>query len=126
MQCRHRQKDAGGSVKPSTAKAKGAKTEQMWVDFLRANDWPFVERRHLAGTHDRGDIAGMPGVTCEVKSGARLDIAGWMAELDVEMHNDGTDIGYTVVRPRGKPNPVDWWCVLPADVLVRLLKQAGW
>lgn len=113
-------------MKPATAKAKGAKTEQLWVDYLRDCGWPFVERRHLAGTADRGDITGMPGVTCEVKSGARLDLAGWMGELEVEMRNDGTDIGYTVVRPKGKPAPGDWWCVVPADVLVRLLKAAGW
>jgi hypothetical protein len=113
-------------MKPATAKAKGAKTEQLWVDFLKANGWPHAERRHLAGVADRGDIAGCPGVTVEVKSGARIDLATWMNELENEMNNDNTDVGYVAVRPKGRPNAGDWWCVVPAPVLVRLLKEAGW
>jgi hypothetical protein len=75
---------------------------------------------------DRGDIAGCPGVTCEVKSGARIDLATWMSELEVEMRNDSTEVGYCAVRPKGKPKADDWWCVVPAAVMVRLLKAAGW
>lgn len=113
-------------MKPATAKRKGATTEQMWVDYLREHGWPFAERRHLAGVADRGDVAGVPGVTCEIKSGASIDLAGWMDELDVEMANDKTSVGYVVIRPRKRPQAEDWWCVLPAPVLVDLLKAAGW
>ena len=113
-------------MKPATAKRKGAATEEEWVRFLRAAGWPYAERRHLAGVMDRGDIAGCPGVTVEVKSGARIDLATWMKELDVEMRNDNTDTGYVAVRPKGSPNAGDWWCVVPAAVMVRLLKAAGW
>lgn len=113
-------------MKPNTAKRKGAATEQSWVGYLTQMGWPHAERRHLAGTADRGDIAGCPGVTVEVKSGARLALAQWMAELEAEMANDRTEVGYVAIRPPKRPQPQQWWCVVPAPVLLRLLKDAGW
>lgn len=113
-------------MKPATAKRKGAATEEEWVRYLRAVGWPYAERRHLAGAFDRGDVAGCPGVTVEIKSGARIDLATWMDELDTEMVNAATDVGYVAIRPKGRPRAQDWWCVVPAEVLVRLLKAAGW
>jgi hypothetical protein len=112
-------------VKPSTAKAKGAATEQAFCDYLSA--WvPHVERRHLSGAFDRGDIAGVPGVVFEVKSGARMALSTWLAELEVEMVNDGADTGAVVVRPKGKPRPEDWFAALPLPLYVQLLVDAGW
>lgn len=113
-------------MRPATAKRKGATTEQMWVEYLQQMGWPHAERRHLSGTADRGDIAGCPGVTVEVKSGAKMAVGQWMSELEVEMANDRTAVGYVAVRPRLKPSPDSWWCVVPAPVLLRLLKDAGW
>lgn len=50
-------------MKPRTAKTKGAQTEQMFCDWLKTYwNLPHIERRHLAGANDRGDIAGWPGV----------------------------------------------------------------
>lgn len=110
---------------PGTAKRKGAATEQMFVDYLK--QWnPNVERRHLAGTHDRGDITGIPGVVFEVKSGAKLAISTWLDELEVEVTNDGATHGAVVVRPKGKPAVEDWFAVLPLPTLVALLREAGW
>lgn len=112
-------------MKPATAKAKGAATEQLFCDYLAA--WvPHVERRHLSGSADRGDIAGLPGVVLEVKSGARVDIAGWLAELTTEIRNDGANTGAVVVRPKGKPAPPDWYAVLPLPLYVDLLIDAGY
>lgn len=113
-------------MKPNTAKRKGATTEQRWVDYLRQTGWPYAERRHLSGSADRGDIAGCPGVTIEVKSGAKVTVAQWMSELEVEMANDRTEVGYIAVRPRLQPSPEQWWCVVPAPVMLRLLKDAGY
>lgn len=113
-------------MNPNTAKRKGQQTEQMWVDYLRDSGWPYAERRRLTGKHDRGDIAGCPGVTVEVKSGAKISLGEWMAELEREMANDETEVGYLTIRPRNRPNPADWWCVVPAPILMRLLKDAGW
>ena len=112
-------------MKPSTAKAKGRATESAFVAYL--SRWvPHVERRRLAGVHDRGDITGMPGWVWEVKSGARVDIAGWLAELDAEITNDRADLGAVVVRPKSAPNPEQWYTVMPLPAFMRLLEQAGW
>lgn len=113
-------------MKPSTAKVKGRETEQRFVDYLRANGAPYAERRRLNGSADRGDIAGVPGVVFEVKSGARLDIAGWLAELAAEVANDRADHGAVIVRPKGKPDPAEWFAVLSVPDLLRLLAEVGW
>lgn len=113
-------------MKPSTAKAKGAKTEQMLCDWLRAQGWPHAERRHLSGTDDRGDVAGVHGVCIECKSGAKIDLAGWLAELDRETVNADADTGFVAIRPKGRPDPDDWWAALPLPWIAELLRQAGY
>lgn len=113
-------------MKPSTAKAKGAKTETMFVEWLRTNGVPHCERRHLCGTEDQGDIGGWPGVCIEVKSGAKVNVPKWMAELETEMINSRADTGAIAVRPKGKPNPNDWWIMMPPHVWLELMTGAGW
>ena len=114
-------------MKPSTAKAKGTATETTFVNYLQVI-WGLwnVERRRLKGSADEGDIAGWPGVCVEVKSGARLDIAGWLSELAVEVENAHARTGFVAVRPKGHPNPTDWFAVLPLPVLLELMRGAGW
>lgn len=113
-------------MKPSTAKAKGRATENLLVDWLRTHGVPHAERRRLTGSADQGDITGWPGICVEVKSGAKLDIAGWLAELAAEVRNSGATHGFVAVRPKGKPDPEDWFAVLPLPELVRLFAEAGW
>lgn len=112
-------------MKPSTAKAKGRDTENRFVEFLQR--WvPHAERRRLNGNQDRGDIAGTPGICWEVKSGARLDLAGWMHELDAEVRNDHARHGVIVIRPKGAPDPANWWTVMRLPDLIDLLVEAEW
>ena len=113
-------------MKPATAKVKGRETENLFVEFLRNNGLPHVERRRLAGSADRGDITGVPGVCFEVKSGGRIDLAGWMHELGLEQLNDHAEHGVLVIRPKGRPAVEDWWAVLTVPQLVQLLSAAGW
>ena len=111
-------------MKPGTAKVKGRTTENLLVEYLRANGFPYAERRRLAGSGDRGDIAGVVGVVIEVKSGARIDLASWMAELAWEISNDRASYGMVVVRPKGRPNPEQWWTVMPLPQAIELLGDA--
>lgn len=115
-------------MKPATAKAKGRETENLLVGWLRARGVP-AERRRLAGAADRGDIAGFAGpageCVVEVKSGARLDLAGWTEELRREQFNAGAATGIVAVRPKGRPDPADWWAVLPMPAALELLRRAG-
>lgn len=118
-------------MKPYTAKSKGRETEQAWVDFLIGNGVPLAERRRLNGVEDRGDIAGWAApdnswrVVSEVKSGAVLKIPEWLRELDAEVTNDDANTGHIVVRPKGKPNPVDWFVVMDVPGFIDLMAEAG-
>jgi hypothetical protein len=121
-------------MKPSTAKAKGRATENLLVEHLRAAGWPHAERRRLNGRDDLGDIAGVRGmdgsgrrdICIEVKSGGRIDLAGFLDELRVETRNAAADNGFVAIRPKGKPDPNDWYAVLPLPWLIELLHEAGY
>jgi Holliday junction resolvase len=117
-------------VKPATAKVKGRATESALVEHLRRHGWPHAERRRLTGRDDQGDIAGMRGpagdVAVEVKSGARLDVAGWLAELERETTAARAATGFVAVRPKGKPDPTGWFAVMPLPWLLDLLAEAGY
>ena len=86
--------------------------------------WPNVERRRLAGVHDRGDITGIPDTVVEVKSGARIDLPAWLAEVAAEMQNDGARYGAVGIKPKGTQNPDEFYWVMPSAVFVTLLADA--
>ena len=105
-------------------KAKGSAAERAVANWLADRDWPDAERRYDAGRHDdRGDIRGIPGVTVEVKNHQRLDLAGWVAELEQVMANAGHDLGFVVVKKRGTTDVGRWYAVLPVEVIARLLPR---
>lgn len=110
----------------SKAKAKGTAAETAVVKFLRDNGFPYAERRALHGTADKGDITGCGPVVFEVKNHAKLDLAGWVKELEVEVDNAEAASGCVVAKKRGTTNPGEWYAVLPFDWMVALLKQAGY
>lgn len=113
-------------MKPSTAKTKGRETENLWIERLRAEGWVNAERRRLAGSADQGDVTGLPGQCIEVKSAACWQPVEWLRQLDVEMVNSASDVGYVVARPKGKPDPQDWVIVMRPEMLFQLLRDAGW
>ena len=110
-------------MKPASIKAKGRLAENLFVDFLRAR-WPMAERRRLNGVLDRGDVSGVPQTVIEVKSGAKLDLPGWLRELDVEMVNDGARFGCVAVKPRGVTDGSRFYCVMTGSQFVELLRAA--
>lgn len=110
-------------MKISTIKAKGRETENLLVEYLESFGLE-VERRRLTGAADQGDIAGWKNVCVEVKSGAKLDIPGWMRELEAEIINSKAKTGFLAIRPKGKPNPKDWFIVMSTDRFMELMKKA--
>lgn len=110
-------------MNPSSIKAKGRNAENQFVQFL-SRQWPMVERRRLNGVHDRGDIAGVPDTVVEVKSGARMDLPGWLRELDVEMANDGARFGCVAIKPKGTTDGGRFYCVMTGEQFVTLLTAA--
>lgn len=95
----------------------------MVVDYLKRNGFPYAERRALAGSRDRGDIAGVIGAVIEIKNHSRLDLGGWIGELEDEMDNDGARVGAVIHKRRGTQDVGEWYATLPVSVLVELLRE---
>jgi hypothetical protein len=81
------------------SKDKGTRAESDFVKYCnQVQGLPYVERRALSGTNDRGDIAGMVGVVIEIKAALKLEIPAWKRETLKERENDQADICALVVK----------------------------
>jgi len=89
-------KDAKGS---RAIKARGRQFENDVVEVFKANGFPDAERRRQRGINDAGDIAGVPMLVIECKNEKRINLAGYMAELEREA---GACFGVVTVKRRGK------------------------
>jgi hypothetical protein len=65
------------------------------------------------------------GVTIEIKNHAKLDLAGWTAELEVEMKNDKAWTGVVIHKRKGKGDVGEWYATMPASVWIALLNKAN-
>ena len=105
----------------SSQKRKGSAAELAVAKWLRKLGWIHAERSRAGWTDDRGDIDGMPGVCIEVKNEKRIDLPGYLRELEVEMANAMAWTGAVIVKRRGSTNVDDWYAVMPAKVWAELL-----
>lgn len=105
------------------SKRKGSKAERDVVQWLKANGYPYADRRLAGATLDKGDISGVLGVTIEVKDHKRMDLAGWIAELEIEMKNDNAWTGTVIHKRKGKGDVSEWYASMPAKVWLELLKK---
>lgn len=85
--------------KPKTAKAAGKRFEREVADYLAAKlEDDRIDRMPLHGSKDMGDVMGLRlhgGRVCvECKNTNRLDLAGWLDELEREMGNGDMDYGF--------------------------------
>jgi hypothetical protein len=106
------------------SKRLGTTAEVAVVEYLR-QWWPGAERRALAGTKDRGDVAGIPSTVCEVKNEKAITLAAYMAELEAEMANEAahtgtTPTGVVIVKRRGVGDVSKWYAVMPVAEWVAL------
>lgn len=111
------------------AKRKGTAAENGVVSYFRLRGWPFAERRALAGTRDRGDLAGIRGIAgacvVEVKNCAALS-PSWLDEMRVEQVNDAAALGIVVAKRRGKGDPAEWVAMTSLRQMCDLLAAAGY
>lgn len=110
-----RTKDLGVSA----ARRKGTAFETAVVAYLQEL-FPSAERRALAGKLDRGDIAGVPGWTLELKNTRQLDLAGAVDEAEREAANAGTPLFAAVIKRRGKGTAAAY-AVMPMHVFRHIL-----
>jgi hypothetical protein len=108
----------------SRSKAKGSAWERAIVDYLRGMGWPFAERRLAGAAKDRGDIAGVVGVVIEAKNTARLQLAEWIDEADLERANDGAWLGVVWHKRRGKASAADGYVTMSGSQFAELLARA--
>ena len=105
----------------SPQKRKGSAAELAVAKWLRKLGWIHAERSRAGWTDDRGDIDGMPGVCIEVKAEKKIDIPGYLRELEVEMENAKAWTGTVIIKRRGSMNVDDWYAVMPAKIWAELL-----
>lgn len=106
------------------SKQKGTTAETALVRYLIERTGLPIERRALAGNADKGDIAGFPGLTIEVKNCQRVELAKWIDEAEVERRNARTPFGVVIHKRRGKGNPGQWFATMTVAQLLALLDAA--
>lgn len=90
----------------NSAKRAGARMEQAVADYLAwaLND-PRIERRHLTGSKDRGDITGImhdgQRLVIEVKNTSKLALSEHMGEAMEEASNDDATFWALVQKRKG-------------------------
>ena len=105
---------------------KGPLAEKQVVDFLVANGFPAAERRVMGGKHDRGDVAGIPGLVVEVKNQAKLTLAEWVDEASHEAIIPATgalDLAVVWHKRRGRGQPGDWYVTMDGWTFLEFLKE---
>ena len=107
----------------SPQKRKGSAAELAVAKWLNRLGWVHAERSRAGWTDDRGDIDGIPGVCIEVKNEKRIDLPGYLRELEVEMRNAKAWAGAVIVKRRGSTDPADWYAVMPAQKWAELLLE---
>ena len=78
----------------------GSEWETRCVNYMKEHGFPYAERRAKNGRFDRGDLAGVPGVVLEFKAEKRMDLAGYMTEVEVEKSNAHAQVGAAVIKRR--------------------------
>jgi Holliday junction resolvase len=105
----------------SPQKRKGSAAELAVAKWLRKLGWIHAERSRSGWQDDRGDIDGMPGVCIEVKAEKKIDIPGYLRELEVEIENAKAWTGTVIIKRRGSTNVDDWYAVMPAKIWGELM-----
>jgi len=109
------------------SKRKGSQFERDVVKWLISMGYPCAERAYGAGRHDDvGDIDGIDGVVIECKNEKRINSPGYLQELEDEMINADAETGVVLIKKRGSSNISESYAVMPAELWVNLLKQAGY
>jgi Holliday junction resolvase len=105
----------------SSEKRKGNAAERAVVDYLKKHGYPQARRTQAGTRGDIGDIDGVPGFAIEVKNHARLDLAGWVAQMLAEIDEKGVENGVVIAKKRGTSNPGDWYAITPLHLWSKML-----
>ena len=109
----------------ASAKKAGTQMETLVAGYLNRHVDDRIERRRLAGSKDRGDIAGLrhmgEPVAVEVKNTSRINLGAWATEAEIARGNSDSVAGIIVHKRHGKGQPADQWVTLTLGDFVALL-----
>lgn len=111
----------------ASAKQAGSKLERQVADYLAAYVDDRIDRRVKTGAKDRGDIAAVRTphgrrVIIECKNySTSIDLAGWMAEAEIERGNDDAHVALIAHKRHGNDDPGGQWVTCTLRDLVALL-----
>lgn len=109
----------------SKQKAKGTSFESLIVAALQERLGDGVCRRTTSGAKDRGDVHGLYAhgrrLVVECKNHRAMNLAGWVAEAEVERGNDDALAGLVVHKRRGKGAGLDQYVTLTVRDLLAVL-----
>lgn len=108
----------------ATSRRKGASHERDVVAWLKVNR-PALRRTMFAGNNDAGDVGGWPGVVIECKNQARIDLAGWVDQMEATVERCGADTGVVVAKRRGVTDPGRYYAVMTLERWEALMRDAG-
>ncbi len=108
------------------SKRKGSAWELAIAKYLIEHGWKRAERRIAGSNLDKGDINGIDGCTIEAKNEKRIDLSGYLKELEVEMANAKADTGVVIVKKKGITDVGESYAVMPVKIWVSLMKEAGY
>ena len=113
----------------ASAKAAGSTFERQVADYLAEHLDDRIDRRVKTGAQDKGDIGGIRlrghRVVVECKNHARVDLAGWIAEAQIQADNDGAPLGVVVHKRRGVAKPERQWVTMTLADLAWLIREAN-
>lgn len=93
----------------ASAKRAGTAFEALIAAYLAQHVDDRIERRARHGAKDRGDISGLrhmgERVVVECKNTTRLDLAGWLAEAEIERGNDDAIAAVVAHKRHGRGAP---------------------
>jgi hypothetical protein len=109
-----------------TARDAGARFERLIADTLALHlDDDRIDRRPRNGAKDRGDIGGWRyagmRLVAECKNTARLTLAAWIEEAEIERRNDDAAVGMVIHKRIGRGDPLDQYVTLTLRDLLTLL-----
>lgn len=108
-----------------TRKQRGAQSERLVAEYLRAHGWPFAEA--VGAGRGGSDVTGTPAITWEIKARRQINLPEFLRQ-SMGHKRHATDLAVLVIRPDGMgPATVDQWpAVLPLKVLTQLLRECGY
>lgn len=108
----------------SQAKRRGTAFERAVADYFdQSGVFPHpVIRAPRWGSKDKGDLVGTGVVTCELKATKTIDLAGFLAEAEVESANAGTRWPVVIIKRRMK-SVDEAYVVMSAETFLSILSE---